>query len=405
MTNPAVDSALTDKNSTLLRIDAAKIGVLMDLVGELSLSVSETVRSPDIAGMSLPEFEKSAHRLQLVVREIQDAASSLRLVEIGEVFRRMRRTVRELERETGKAIELELIGEETEIDKLIVDRLYEPLLHVLRNSVDHGLETREERTRIGKPETGRVVLKAAQSGSEIQITVSDDGRGLNREKILRKAREKGLVGAQENPDDESLWPVIFHPGFSTAEAVSNLSGRGVGMDVLNSTMQALRGRITLETREGHGTDVMLSIPMTLVFLDSMIVRVGQRIYAAPIDVVNEVLRPDSRQEYQISAQSGAEILKIRNNIVPVCRLQQFYNEPCEHPPISQQIVIVFNTRQGLLGLAVDELLDQQQVVMKPLQGRLESIRAALGYALLGTGEVAIVLDCETLALGYRHAAT
>jgi two-component system chemotaxis sensor kinase CheA len=381
-----------------LRINADKIARLMDLVGELSLSVSETVHSPDLCGVELSEFENSAHRLKMVVREMQDAAADLRLVPIGEVFRRMRRMVRELERQTHKKIDLVLEGEETEIDKVVVDRLYEPLVHVVRNSADHGLESPAERAAAGKPETGRITLAAAQVGGEIQITVADDGRGLNRERILARARERGLVGPTETPDDASLWKVVFQPGFSTAETVTHLSGRGVGMDVLNSAMKELRGRIAIDSAPGRGTRVILSIPLTLAFLDCLVMRVGARLYATPVDVVNEVFRPENRHIGRVSADHGAEIVKVRDELIPICRLQTFYGEETgDLPSLDEQIVVVFNTSAGRIGLPVDEMLDQQQVVMKPLLGQLEKIRASFGCALLGTGEVAIVLDCERLA--------
>jgi two-component system chemotaxis sensor kinase CheA len=383
-----------------LRINAEKVARLMDLVGELSLGVAETVHSPDLADLELAEFEKSAHRLKMIVREAQDAVAELRLVPVGDVFRRMRRMVRELERQTGKKIELALEGEDTEIDKVVVDRLYEPLVHVLRNAADHGLESPEERLASGKPAAGRITLAAAQVGGEIQITVADDGRGLNRRRILERARERGLIGRDETPDDPTLWKVIFQPGFSTAETVTHLSGRGVGMDVLNSTMKELRGRIAIGSVFGRGTRVVLSIPLTLAFLDSLVMRVGSRLYATPVDAVNEVFRPDSGQIVPVSAEHGAEVVRVRDDLVPIRRLQRFYGEDARSlPPLDQQIIVVFNTSAGRFGLPVDEIFDQQQVVMKPLQGPLEKIRASLGSALLGSGEIAIVLDCERLAEG------
>lgn len=388
--------------SAFLRISADKVGRLMDLVGELSLSVSETVRSPDLAGIDLTEFEKSAHRLMTVVREVQDAASELRLVPIEEVFRRLRRMVRELERQTGKKIDLVLSGEETAIDKVVADRIYEPLVHVVRNSADHGLESPAEREAAGKSPAGTITLTAAQVGSEIQITVSDDGRGLNREKILARARERGLFGPADEPDDGVLWKVIFQPGFSTAEAVTNLSGRGVGMDVLNATMKDLRGRIAIESRHGQGTDVILSIPATLAFLDCLVMRLGNRLFATPIDVVAEIFRPEDGQILRVSAEGGREMVKVRDEYVPVCRLEHFYEETgTRMTPLDQAIVITFNTSAGRIGLPVDEMMDRQQVVMKPLVGQLERIRASWGCALLGSGEVAVVLDCERLAGGVR----
>ena len=385
-----------------LRVQAEKVGRLMDLVGELSLGVSEVINSPDLAGLELTEFEKSAHRLKTVVHELQDASSELRLVAIGEIFRRMRRMVRELERQTNKKIELVLVGEDTEVDKLVADRLYEPLVHVLRNSADHGLEMPDERIAAGKSETGRITLSAVQLGGEIQITVSDDGRGLNRERILARARERGFFGANEDPEDHALWKVIFQPGFSTAEVVTNLSGRGVGMDVLHTTMKELRGRITVDSKKGIGANVNLSIPLTLAFLDCLVMRVGERLYAAPVDMVNEVFRPEEEQISTISAEGGAEMIRVREKMVPVCRLQRFYGEDCsESTPLNQMVVVVFQSSAGRFALPVDEMFDQQQVVMKPLQGRLEKIRASMGCALLGTGEIAIVLDCEELARGSR----
>ena len=396
------EALAANTQGAFLRIPAEKVGRLMDLVGELSLGVSEVIHSPDLAGLELSELEKSAHRLKMLVREMQDVSAELRLVPVGDVFRRMRRMVRELERQTGKKIDLVLVGEDIEIDKMVADRLYEPLVHVVRNSADHGLESPDERAAAGKPETGRITLTAAQLGGDIQIIVADDGRGLHREKILARARERGLAGVNEEPEDQTLWKVIFQPGFSTAETVTNLSGRGVGMDVLNSTMKELRGRITVDSEAGRGTRVNLSIPLSLAFLDSLVMRIGQRLYATPIDVVSEVFRPEPGQISTVSAANGAEMIRVREELVPVCRLQRFYGEDCQAlKPLDQLIIVVFKTSFGQIGLPVDEMYDQQQVVMKPLQGQLEHIRASFGCALLGTGEIAIVLDCEALAQGGR----
>ncbi len=400
--NEADGATQGGQGNALLRVSADKVSRLMDLVGELSLSVSETIRSPDLAGFDLTEFEKSAHRLTMVVREVQEAAAELRLVPVGEVFRRLRRMVRELERQTEKKIELRLVGEDTAIDKAVADRLYEPLVHVVRNSADHGLEPSPERVAAGKPEAGCITLTAAQVGSEIQITVTDDGRGLNRDRILARARKRGLVGDDEEPDDATLWRVIFQPGFSTAENVTELSGRGVGMDVLNTALKDLRGRITVDSVAGRGATIGLAIPVTLAFLDTLVMRLGNRLYATPIDVVSEIFRPDSDQITVVSAADGAEMVRVRDDFVPICRLQQFYGETAENMlPLDRSIVIVFNTSHGRIGLPVDEMLAQQQVVMKPLVGQLENIRASWGCALLGTGEVALVLDCERLAEGAR----
>lgn len=395
-------SVSTSQGAALLRVSATKVSRLMDLVGELSLSVSETIRSSDLDGLELTEFEKSAHRLMMVVREVQDAAAELRLVPVGEVFRRMRRMVRELERATNKEIDLVLEGEDVEIDKVVADRLYEPLVHVLRNSADHGLESPTDRKMIGKLRKGRIALSAAQIGGDIQITVADDGRGLDRDRILARARERGLVGSEEEPEDHVLWKVIFQPGFSTAEAVTNLSGRGVGMDVLNSTMKELRGRISIDSERGRGSKIVLAIPLTLAFIESLVMRVGTRLYATPIDVVAEMFQPGTEQISRVSAEDGKEMVQVRGAFIPICRLQHYYGEETSDlPPLEKLIIVVFNTSTGRIGLPVDEMFDQQQVVMKPLQGQLEKIRASFGCGLLASGDVAIVLDCERLAESAR----
>jgi len=390
----------TPADGGLMRVSSDKISRLMDLVGELSLSVSETVQSSDLAGLQLTNFDAAVHRLNMIVREVQDAATELRLVPVDDVFRRLRRMVRELERQTGKQIEMDIEGGDTAIDKLVADRLYDPLLHVVRNSADHGLEGPEERVSNGKAAQGRIILSAAQVGSEVRITVSDDGRGLSREKILKKAREKGFFGPDEEPEPSVLWKVIFEPGFSTAETVSNLSGRGVGMDVLNATMQALRGRIGVDSTAGQGTRVALHIPVSLAFLDCIILRLGHQLFAVPIDVISEIAKPKPDELIGISADVGSEMFRLRGTFIPICRLDDFYNtpmRPASAPP--EPVLVVFNTTSGPIAVPVYEILDRQQVVMKPLVGRLAQVRASWGCALLGTGEVALVLDCERLASG------
>lgn len=384
----------------LLRVSSDKIGRLMDLVGELSLSVSETINAPELAHLDLVGFEAAAHRLSMIVSEVQDAASELRLVPVAEVFRRLKRMVRELERDTGKDIRLEILGEGTAIDKLVADRLYDPLLHVVRNAADHGLEPPEEREAAGKSRTGTLTLSAAQTGSEVRIQIIDDGRGLNRQKILAKARQNGLFGPTEEPDDNTLWKAIFEPGFSTAETVTTLSGRGVGMDVLNTTMEALRGRIAVTSEEGKGTTVSLHIPVSLAFLDSVILRLGTCLFCVPIDDIVEIAKPGTTDKLHISADKGTEMLWLRDRFIPVCRLEQFFaGMRKEMPSLTDMVSLIFETSTGPIAVPVDEIIDRQQVVMKPLEGTLSRLRASWGFALLSSGEVAMVLDCERLVIG------
>lgn len=386
------------QQAAFLRIPADKVSLLMDLAGELGLCVSETINCSELQGLELEQFEKSAHRLQMIVREIQEISTELRQVEIGEVFRRIRRLIRELERQTNKKINLVLIGEDVQIDKVIVDRLYEPLVHIIRNSADHGLESTARRIEIGKPDVGTITLSATQVGSDVNITIADDGAGLHRERILKRARERDLFGATEEPPDDVLWKVIFQPGFSTAEAITNLSGRGVGMDVLNNTIKELRGRISIHSETGIGAQVTLSIPLSVAFLDSLIMRVDNRLYAIPIDVVSEIFQPIDLQITHISANNHSEMVEVRETFIPICRLSEFYGEKnCDKLQAVTQTIVILTTSHGCIGLPVDEIFDQQQVVMKPLPPSLGKIRASLGCALLGTGEIATVLDCEQLS--------
>lgn len=389
----------TATDTGLMRVPSERIGRLMDLVAELSLSVAETVRSPDLQGLELSHFETSVHRLMMIVHEVQDTATDMRLVAIDDVFKRLRRMARELERQTGKKIAIHSIGADTQIDKLVADRLYDPLLHVLRNACDHGLERPDDRRAAGKPETGTVTLSASQIGSEVRIVVEDDGRGLNRTKILAKARERGFFGPEDEPEPAALWKVIFKEGFSTADTVSNLSGRGVGMDVLNTTISELRGRIMVDSAEGQGTKVSLHIPVSLAFLDCVILRLCGRLFAVPIDVVSEIVRPEASQLASISAVRGTEVYRWRNASIPVCRLTEFFTGMECAAQADEQIIVVFQTAHGPLAVPVDEILDRQQVVMKPLSGQLAQVRASYGCALLGSGDVALVLDCERLVQG------
>jgi two-component system, chemotaxis family, sensor kinase CheA len=373
-----------------LRIRAEKVTQLLDMVGEMGLAVSAVTHHPGLTDLELEGFEMAAHRLEMLVREAQDMVSSLRLIPVGQVFHRMDRLVRDLSRQTGKALEIQLEGEDVEIDKAVVDLLGDPLMHLIRNSADHGLEKPDDRVKAGKPEQGKITLKAAQRGREVLIIVADDGRGLNREAILERARSRGLLPRDKEPLDSEIWNCIFQSGFSTASAVTNLSGRGVGMDVVKNTIQALRGRIEVNTIPNQGTQTTLVIPLSLAFLESLIVRTQDCLYAIPIDAVNEVFQPDESE--MIRSSASGDVMIMRQGIaIPLINL---INEKDNRQ--LKQIVVVIQTSWGRLGLMMDEIIGQQQVVMKPLTGHLVKIRGGAGCALLSSGEVAIALDVEQL---------
>ncbi len=378
-----------------IRVKAEQVTSLLNLAAELGLVTAEVVHHPDLAGLELENFRLAAHRLELLVREVQNLASELRLVSLGTVFRRIQRLVRDLSRQTGKPVTLEISGEETQIDKAIVDQLNDPLVHLVRNAVDHGLEPPDERRAAGKPETGLITLSARQEGGEILISLSDDGRGLNRQAILQRARELGFASPTEEPDDETVWRYIFRPGFSTARQATDLSGRGVGMDVVQAVIQSLRGRISIQSRAGQGTTFTLHLPLTLAFVDSMIVRRQKWLYAIPIEAVQTVLKPELAQ-VAVVVEAGSELVRLQDALVPVCRLENFYAAEADPTPLTEQILVVVSTSGGALGLPVDEIIGQEQVTLQPLRGHLENIRGGVGCAVLSSGKVAVALDCELL---------
>lgn len=379
-----------------MRVKADKITQLLDLVGELGLVATNVTHHPDLAGLEMENFNVAAHRLQSLVQELQNLAADLRLVPVGLLFKRMQRLVRDLSRQTGKPVKLTLSGEETQLDKAVVDRLGDPLMHLIRNAIDHGLESPEQRAAAGKPQSGTIQLLAQQQGREILITISDDGRGLNRQAILERARKQELLGPTEEPDDQTVWGFIFHPGFSTARQVSNLSGRGVGMDVVQNSVQALRGRVRVNSQPNEGTQITLHLPLTLAFLDTIVVRVQQQLFAIPVDVVLEILKPDDQQVSRVAANQS-QVVRVHHQLVPVCQLSAFYLNGSGQKFLPAEILVIVQTSGGQLALAVDEVLGQQQVTMKPLHGHLEQIRAGIGCAMLPSGQIAIALDCESLS--------
>ncbi|CAN2041806.1 two-component system, chemotaxis family, sensor kinase CheA [Candidatus Magnetomoraceae bacterium gMMP-15] len=386
---------LNTSQDAFVRVPVSKLDMLMDLLGEVILVAAMITHHPDLKNLELEGFENTAHQMDLLLRQLQDSAMSLRLIPISNVFQRMKRLVRDFVQQTGKKIDLTIVGEDTEVDKSVAELLNDPLVHLLRNSADHGIESVKERKSAGKPLTGHITLTASQSGGEFRIVVVDDGKGLNRSQILAKARERGLCGLKEEPDDRTVWSYIFNPGFSTAEKITNISGRGVGMDVVLTNIKSMRGKVSIDSTAGKGSSVSIHIPLTLAIMDGMVIRVGKVLYVLPVESIIEILQP---RENQISRSSINDqyLISIRNELVPVLCLKKFYDQSIEATPLSARIVLVIETDGHFLALPVDELMGQQQVVIKPLAGHLKEIRAVAGCALLGTGNVAMVLDMSQL---------
>lgn len=373
--------------SRSVKVPADKLDRLIDLVGELVIAGAGTQL---LANRSrLGELAESASQVSRLVEEVRDAALRLRMVQIGEVFNRFPRVVRDVSRELGKDIELKISGAETELDKSMVERLGDPLMHLMRNAMDHGLETTEQRLARGKPARGTVGLAARHESGSIVIEVRDDGRGLDRERILRKAIERGLVQESQSLEDGEVYQLILQPGFSTAEKVTNLSGRGVGMDVVKSSIEALRGTLDIESRPGAGTCMRLTLPLTLAIIDGFLVGVGGAHFVLPLEMVVECI------ELPIGDGTGErDYLNLRGQVLPFLRLRELFEVPHPAPRRQNVVVVQYGGRQA--GLAVDSLMGECQTVIKPLGMLFEKLRGISGSTILASGEVGLILDVPQL---------
>jgi two-component system chemotaxis sensor kinase CheA len=368
-----------------VRVPAQRLDELMDRVGELVIAQS---RLKQIAGASQDMNLRSvAEEIEHLASELRDSMMSVRMVPVAQLFSRFRRLIHDLSRDTGKEIDLITEGETTELDKTVIERLADPLIHLIRNSADHGLEMPEERLAAGKPAAGRIVLAARQAGAEVVITVKDDGRGVNRDRVRAKAEENGLLAAGAVIGDAELLQMIFHPGFSTAAKVTNLSGRGVGMDVVKRTIEGLRGSLELSSPPGQGSEVALRIPLTLAIIDGLLVRVGAARYVIPLSAVEECLELTPEQD---ARSTGRSVLTIRDQLVPFMRLRSMFNTKA--PPDVYQKIVVVSTGGERVGLVVDQILGDHQTVIKPLSVFHSEVGAFSGATILGDGGVALILD-------------
>ena len=380
----------------VVKVSADKLDRLVDLVGELVIAgASAHTKAQAGDASALLEATTTVNKL---VEEIRDNALSLRMVQIGETFSRFRRIVRDVSRELGKDIELEIHGADTELDKTIVEKIADPLMHIVRNSIDHGIEPMELRRARSKPDSGTLALEARHESGSIIIEVSDDGGGLNKERILAKAIERGLVKADAALSDQEIINLIFEPGFSTADAVSNLSGRGVGMDVVRRNIDELRGTIEVETEEGLGTTMRLRLPLTLAIIDGFRVMVAGGSYVVPLDVVIECL---DLAPFLESEQN--HLINLRGEVLPFLRLREVFQIPGAVPDRERVVVIQHGDLRA--GIVVDRLMGEFQTVIKPLGKLFRGARGIGGSTILGTGEVALILDVAQMVqlATERHA--
>lgn len=375
-----------------IRVDLEKLNELNDLIGELVIAETMVVRNPDLRGYRFENFEKAAHQLHMIVRSLQDLSMSLRMVPIGGLFRRMIRVVHDAAKRTRKEVELLIKGEETEVDKTVIEAIADPLVHLLRNAVDHGIEPPEERKRLGKPEKGKVELEARHEGGEVLITVRDDGRGLDREAILNKARERGLVEDGEGLPDEEVYKFIFLPGFSTAKEVTDVSGRGVGMDVVKSKVEELRGWVEVKSQKGQGTEITLHLPLTLAIIDGLLVEVGDVKYVLPLFFVKELFINEYRDF--VVLPDGKVVIRHHERLLPVVALGEVFGVKGSRE--KEGVLVVIEGHRRWICLEVDEVLGQRDIVIKPLPRVLGRIKGISGCTILEDGTVSLILDVQGL---------
>ncbi len=395
-------AAQTKKTDTAsIRVDTAKIDKLINLVGELVITqsmLSDLCSRFEIK--QLPVLLERVAQLERNTREIQERVMGIRMLPIGTAFSRFPRLVRDLSTKAGKKIQLVLSGEETELDKTVIESIGDPLTHLVRNSADHGLEPPEERLDNNKSEMGTIRLNAFHEGGNICITVEDDGRGLNRDKIIAKAIKQGLIGENDKLSDDQIWPLIFRPGFSTAEKVTDVSGRGVGMDVVKRNIEALGGTVSIKTVTGKGTTFTLKLPLTLAIIEGMTVRVGKETYIVPLLSILESIQP---KEGTIKTVVGkGELINVRGTYLPMVRMYEVFVLEPEYTNPMKSILLILETEGERVAVMVDEILGQQQVVIKSMEQNFRKVEGIAGATILGDGTVGFILDVRGLLEIARH---
>lgn len=384
------EKSKTIGKQSVISVNISKLDKLMDLVGELVISEAMVTQNPDLNGLVLNNFNKAARQLNKITSELQDIVMSIRMVPLSMTFQRMNRIVRDMSKKLDKSVELEIIGEETEVDKNIIERISDPLIHLIRNSLDHGIEKIEDREKSGKFPTGKLVLEAKNAGGEVWIIVKDDGRGLDRDKILERARTNGLVKKSESElTDREIYSFIFLPGFSTKENVTEFSGRGVGMDIVTKNIEMVGGSIHIDSVPGEGTTFSIKFPLTLAIVDGMIVAVGDNKYTIPTVTILESFRV--RDEAVIEDEMRNEMIMVRGEAYPVIRLHRLFNNETKVEDFGEGIMIMVESEGKRVCVFADALLGEQQVVVKALPKYIKQVNGIAGCTLLGDGDISLIL--------------
>ncbi|HEY3808635.1 MAG TPA: chemotaxis protein CheA [Steroidobacteraceae bacterium] len=382
-----------------IRVSIEKIDELLNSVGELVITQSVCSQlAASLEGRKADDLRNALVQFERHMRALQESVMRVRMLPIGSIFNRFPRMIRDLGQRLGKKLELKMSGEHTELDKTVLEKIGDPLVHLVRNAVDHGIEMPDKRRAAGKEEQGTISLHAYHKGGNVIVEVSDDGGGLNRDRILAKARERGLVGADEEFSDDKVYNLIFAPGFSTADVVSDVSGRGVGMDVVRRNINEIGGHVQLYSNPGRGSTVRIRLPLTLAILDGQLARVGKEIYIVPIVSIVETIQI---KRDQINSLAGkAELLRLRDEYIPIVRMHELFGTQADHTDLMNGLLMIVEADGKRVGLFVDELMSQQQVVIKSLETNFRQVTALAGATMLGDGRVALILDIPGVIVRY-----
>ncbi len=403
---PKVKSELSKENGsssqTMISVNVKKLDKLMDLVGEMVIAEAMVTHNPEVEALGIKSFQNASRQLHKIAAELQDMVMSIRMVPLSSTFLKMHRIVRDMSKKLSKEVELEVIGEETEVDKNIIEHISDPLMHLIRNSIDHGIEENEIREALGKERVGKVTLEAKNSGSDVLVIIKDDGKGLDKEKILKKAKANGLLWKNEDDMTErEIYNLILLPGFSTKEKITEFSGRGVGMDVVVKNLQSVGGSVNVNSIMGKGTMITLKIPLTLAIIEGMNVKVGSSRYTIPITAIKESFSPKENDCFK--EPGGNEMIMVRGECYSIVRLHEFYSVQTEIKDFHKGVLIMVEQDEKEFCIFTDGVIGKQQVVIKTLPNYINSlkkIRGIAGCTLLGDGGISLILDVGTL-YGYK----
>lgn len=388
----AVNSGL---KQSMISVSVSKLDLLMDIVGELVISEAMVVHNPELEGLELDGFYKSARQLHKIIGELQDIVMSIRMVPLSVTFHKMHRIVRDMSHKLQKEVRLEISGEETEVDKNIIEHISDPLMHLIRNSIDHGIEPGQERESKGKQKTGSIILEAKNASGDVWITVKDDGRGLDKDKILKKAYEKGLTNKPENElTDKEIFSFILLPGFSTNDSVTEFSGRGVGMDVVVKNITKIGGTVSVDSVKDKGTTITIKIPLTLAIIDGMVIQTGRTRFIVPTVSIIESFRAEN--ESIVKDTNGNEMIMVRGSCYPVTRLHKLFRVEMDITEFNEGIIVMVESNEKIMCIFADCLIGQQQVVVKALPSYIKKVKGISGCTLLGDGNIGLILDMAGL---------